>query len=101
MAAPVAKPDNLSKSIMSYFTEMKTMVAPNWLVPGLRVVYEIDNEDYLDPTKNSSGYLIYDIVDVKAEYVASTLSTSQENNGKPNGLMFGGVLIEDPTVGRF
>ena len=100
-AEPVAKPDSLSRSLLGFFTEMEQMSSPSWLVPGLRVVYKIRNEDYVDPEKSTQGYLIYDVVDVKGGYVASTMGTSHETDGKPTGLMFGSVLMDAPTVGRF
>ncbi len=100
-AEPVAKPDSLSRSLLGFFTEMKDMGAPGWLVPGLRVVYKIRNEDYVDPENSNEGYLIYDVVDVKDGYIASTMGTSHDTDGKPTGLMFGSVLMDVPTVGRF
>lgn len=100
-AEPVAKPDSLSRSLLGFFTEMAGMSAPSWLMPGLRVVYKISNEDYVNPENGSIGYLIYDVVDVKGGYIASTMGTSHDTNGKPTGLMFGSVLMDAPTVGRF
>lgn len=100
-AEPVAKPDSLSRSLLSFFTEMEEMSAPSWLMPGLRVVYKISNEDYVNPEKSTEGYLIYDVVDVKGGYIASTMGTSHDTDGKPTGLMFGSVLMDVPTVGRF
>ncbi len=100
-AEPAAKPDSLSRSLLGFFTEMEQMSAPGWLVPGLRVVYKVRNEDYADPENSSEGYLIYDVVDVKGSYIASTMGTSHDTDGKPTGLMFGSVLMDVPTVGRF
>lgn len=100
-AEPVAKPDSLSRSLLGFFTEMEGMGAPEWLVPGLRVVYKISSEDFVEPENSSEGYLIYDVVDVKPSYIASTMGTSNDTNGKPTGLMFGSVLMDVPTVGRF
>jgi hypothetical protein len=100
-AAPAPKPDNLSKSLVAYFTEMAVMKAPTWIVPGLRVAYLIDYEDKKDPANNRTGYLIYDVIDVKADYVASITSSSDQVDGLPRGMVFGGLLLDYPVVGRF
>ncbi len=100
-AAPAPKPDNLSKAILSYFSELEGKPAPSWMVPGMRVVYEITSEDLKDSSKNQSGYLIYDVVDVRGDYVANMMSSSEKLAEQPLGLMYVSGLFDYPFIGRY
>ncbi len=100
-AAPSPNPDNLSRSILGYFTELGGLKSPDWMAAGTRVVYEITNEDFADTTKDESGFLIYDVVDVKDGYVASALSTSEEVAGLPLGLVYSSSFVDHPAIGRY
>lgn len=100
-AAPSPNPDNLSRSILGYFTELGGLKPPDWMAAGTRVVYKISNDDFTDPAKDESGFLIYDIVDVKDSYVASALSTSEEVSGLPLGLVYSSTFVDHPAIGRY
>lgn len=100
-ASPQPKPDVLSKAILSYFTEIERMQAPSWMMPGQRVVYKITMDDLKEPAKSFKGYLVYDIVDVKGDYVASFSSSSQEAPEGPLGLVYSSSLYDHPATGRF
>jgi len=100
-AAPAPKPDNLSKAILSYFSELEGTPAPAWLTPGMRVVYEITSEDMKDPSKNQSGYLVYDVVDVNGDCVVNMMSSSEKLSEQPLGLMYVSGLFDYPSIGRY
>lgn len=101
LAAPYPNPDNLNRSILGFFTELAGMKSPEWMAAGTRVVYEITNENFADPTKDEAGFLVYDVVDVKDDYVASALSTSDEVSGLPLGLVYSSGFVDHPSIGRY